>query len=794
MFKNFITSSLRSIKRQKLFSAINLLGLSVGISISLMLFLFINYELGYDNFHENGNRIHKVISKMTTNEGNDWITGITFGSVVPEAKKDIPEIESAARIFNAGRYDVFEAKTSFQNQRLYYADYDFFDVFSFPSIYGSTFDKPAFENKGVIISQKLAKLVFGEESPLGNTLEFNDDKFIVLDVVQVPERSHLQFDMIISLETLNDIQAWSYNGGLEFHSYILYQENTDQAVVNEKISDLYNVQMNERFQDFAASSDNYMMPFRDIYLKSEGISNNLATGSIKTIYTLGIINALILFIAIVNYINLTTAQYEKRIKEIGIRKVIGANRRALIFQFLGESVILTLIAFVISLLITQSLFKPFGELMQINASVTFWNQTGQLGIMFSSVVLLGILSGIYPALFISRFNPIKILKRDFLGFKKGIKGSKILVMLQFVIAIVLVTNLIFLNKQIDFVKNKELGFSKDQILVVNNLNDKHTKAYQSLKAEIASQTNVIEVTGAQSALGLGSSGQTVYLEGESANTAQSINEIRTMHNFINTHDIQLIKGRDFNPELVTDKDAFILNKSGESMMFPNGDDPIGKVIYIAGRKGSIVGVVDDFHYNNLKRKISPLVISLDDPYRITLSVKLNTLNIQESLNNIEKSLQNVDPQYRLGYYFLDDYFNDMFKAEERNATLISYSSTVAALISLIGLVALISHSLAKRIKEVAIRKVLGAHFMELLWVLAREFYLIILLANVIAIPLAIFTMGKWLDSFAYRISPVDSWGIFLIIGVFSFLIALGLILSQVIKRTRANPVEVLGNE
>lgn len=794
MIKSFLTSAFRAIKRQKVFSLINILGLSIGISVSLMLFLFIQHELSFDKFHAKGDRIFRVVSKYTTNSGRTSNSGITFGSVVPEMRKDIPEVETATRIYNAGGTDIVAYETTYQNHSLYYADHAFFDVFSFSSLYGGGISKSSFDNQGVVISKQLANTMFGDKVPLGQTIKIDGNEFTILDVVSVPKKSHIQFDLVVSLEGIPQLYDWAYKSGLDFHSYGVYSENSDPEHVNQKICKLYNDQMNQRFDDFISGSDNYVQPLSEIYLKSENIQSNLGAGSINTIYILAGIDLLILLIAIINYINLTTAQYEKRIKEIGVRKVIGADRKHLVVQFLGESLVLTLLSFVTALGIAQLLFKPFGWLMQIDAEITYWQQPFVLLVLLGVVVLLGLASGLYPALFISSFSPSKILKRNFPGMKKGTRGSKVLVTLQFIIAIVLVTNLAFLNAQINYVKNKELGFNKDQVLIINNVSERQKVAYETIAAELANSPNILEVTASQSALGTGTSGQTVHLKSADAKTAQPIGELRTQHNFINTYDIPLIKGRDFSKELITDKKAFIINESGEKMIFPDGTDPIGQVIVMAGRVGPIIGVVEDFHYTNLKNQIAPLILSQSDPYQLNLSIKLNTTNLQSSLDHIESVLQNTDPAYQLGYYFLDDYFNNMFEAEERNASLVSYSSLIAVLISLVGLVALISHSLAKRMKEVAIRKVLGAKFKQLLWVLTREFYWVILIANLLAIPIAIIVVNQWLPAFAYRLEVGSQWPIFLIVGVLSFGVALLMILNQVIRRTRANPAAVLANE
>nr|WP_255552023.1 ABC transporter permease [Roseivirga sp. E12] len=794
MFKNFIISALRSIKRQKAFSFINIIGLAVGISVSLMLFLFIQNEIQYDKFHENREDIFRVVSRYTTTKGNTNSSAITFGSVVPEMVKAIPEIQYATRIYNFGNVEISLNQTKFKDQTMYFSDHDFFEIFSFKPLYSQQISETAFGNNGVVVSAILAKTLFGDSSPIGEVIKILEQDYTIVSVVDVPKKSHLKFDLIVSLNGFPDLHDWAYKSGLDFHSYGMYADGVDHSTVDTKICELYNDQMDQRFADFTSASDNYVQPFNDIYLNSQGIANNIKVGSRQTMYVLTGINILILLIAIINYVNLTTAQYEKRIKEIGVRKVIGANRNSLIVQFLGESTVITLLAFAIALGITQFLIEPFGKIMQIEAEVTYWSQPLVILGMVCAVILIGIISGIYPALFISKFKPSKILKKDFSSLKRGTIGSKVLVTLQFVIAIVLVINFTFIHKQISYIKNIDLGFSKDQILVVNNLSTKIRSSYETVEAEILNSPNVLELTSSQSALGRGSSGQTAHLASESPNTAQPIGELRTGHNFIKTYGLEITEGRDFSKNLLTDKDAFLINESGKKLLFAGEESPVGKSIVVAGRKGQVIGVVKDFNYTNLKRQISPVVISLGSPYRLELSLKINTSNIQETIAHVESSLKKVDPDYEIGYYFLDDYFNNMFEADERNASLISYASILTILISLVGLVALIGHGLTKRMKEVAIRKVLGAKIKQILWGLIKEYYWIIIISNILAIPLALVAMNKWLPTFAYRIDPADYWMLFVKISCLSLLLALVIILIQVYKRSRMNPVEILGNE
>ena len=438
MIKNFFISTIRAFRRQKIYTSINISGLSVGIAVSLMLFLFIRHELSYDQFHEKGDRIFRVISRYTGSNGNTNQNAITFGSVAPEINKQIPEVEHATRIYNGRSRDIVYNQTTYQRHKFYYADHEFFSIFSFNSLYGNHPNKPDFDNGGVVISETLANTIFGNKVPLGQLLNIDGKDYSIVDVVNVPVKSHLQFDVLLSIENIEDLYDWSYHSGLDFHSYGLYRENTNHEAVNEKISELYNTQMNDRFANFITDSDNFVQPMSDIYLRSEGINSNLGEGSLKTIYILGGINLLILLIAVINYVNLTTAQYEKRIREIGVRKVIGANRKQLVFQFLGESVLLTLISFAGALGLTQLVFDAFGNLMQITAKIDYWSDPAILMTLLASALVLGIISGLYPALYISSFSSTKILKRDFPGMRKGTKGGKILVAIQFLIAIVLV--------------------------------------------------------------------------------------------------------------------------------------------------------------------------------------------------------------------------------------------------------------------------------------------------------------------------------------------------------------------
>ena len=794
MLKNYFISALRALKRQPYFSIVNILGLSTGISISLLLFIFIRHELSYDQFHTKKDRIYRLVSEYTTNDGRVGKTAISFGTLAPKAKENVAGVEGTVRILRGGNVDVLKNENSYLGKTLLLSDYSFFDVFSFKSLLAGNFSANAFNSGGLVMSEETALEIFGEIPTSQKEVTINGRTYPLLDIVEIPKTSHLQFDLLLSGETDSDWDLLANESGLEFWTYLLYAEGTDPELVTEKVLEIYDTDMTQRFESFISGVNNSLQPLTDIHLYSEDISTSPLAGSIKTIKILVVIDLLILLIAIFNFINLSTVSYEKRIKEIGVRKVLGAFRGNLITQYLTESILVTLMSFALALVIVQLLIQPLGEVLRINAEAAYWSSPATILIFVAAAVILGLISGLYPALLISSFSPNKILRKQVFQSKGKNRITTIMVGFQFVIAIVLLINLGYFKSQIEFMKSTNPGFNQDHIIVVDNLNDQLRSRIETIETELRQIPQIKTLSIAQSIPSGGTSGQIAYLEGQDPNSAMAISEIRTQTGFLETFEIPLVQGRDFDPQLTTDKAAFIVNESAVKKLFPEGGDPINRNLVVGDRKGPIIGVIKDFHNESLKYEIEPLMISMDTPYGVLLSVKTKGTNIPETLESIEKTLTDIDPNYSMSHFFMDQRLENQYRAEKRSIQLISWSSIIASVLSLVGLLALTNFSIAKRTKEVAVRKVLGAKLGNLNWVLSKGFLTTILIANLIAVPLGSWLSSQWLSEYAYRISVAQSWFILPAAIVISVLIPALLISFETIRKARENPASVLRAE
>lgn len=794
MVKNYLRSSFRALKRQSVYAFVNLFGLTAGLAVSILLFVFIKHELSFDEFHAQSDRIHRVVSHYTTNKGGVGQTAISFGTLAPAINSEIPEIEETVRVLRGGNVDVRYNNNNFLGKRLLFTEYSFFQIFSFKSLLASGFSKTSFESGGLVMSHQTALELFGKVPQEPVELTINGKQYPLLDIVEVPKTSHLQFDILLAGKTDPDWDDLVQYSGLEFWTYILYHEGANVENANRKVKQVYDKQMSDRFNDFVAEVDNWVQPLAEVHLYSEDITTSPQRGSIQTLKTLIVIDILILLIVVFNFINLSTATYEKRIKEIGIRKVLGAFRGNLIAQFLTESVMLTVLGFTLAIFAAELLVRPFGNMLNISADIPYWSDPLLLVFMLSAAILLGVLAGLYPALFISSFSPNRILKRQVFSARGKNIATSITVGLQFVIAIVLLTNLGYFKAQIGFMKDKNPGFNQEHVVVINNVNDKLKGQLKTIETELSQIPNLKQLSAAQSVPGAGTSGQTIYLDGQNANTAIPISEIRTQFGFLKTFEIPLVAGRDFDINLESDKKGFILNEAAINSLFPEGGDPISKIVKVGNRKGPILGVMKDYHNRSLKYKISPLMITLDPPYRLMLALKINPEGMDKTLSQVEEVLTAIDPSYSMSYSFLDEDLANQYRSEERSTAIISWSSLLAAILSLIGLLALTSFSIAKRTKEVAIRKVLGARILSLNWTLIKGLGLILVVSNLIANPIAWWTSQQWLTGYAYQIGNGQSWFIVPLVVLTSLTIPLILISIEVIKKAKQSPVDVLRSE
>ncbi|WP_420386682.1 FtsX-like permease family protein [Roseivirga sp.] len=793
MFRNFIISAWRSLKRQPYFSAINILGLSTGIAISILLLVFINHELRYDQFHTKKDNIYRVVSGYTTNDGYVAKTAISFGNLAPSLSSQVPGIANAVRILRGGQKDIIWNDNSYLSNTLLYTDDSFFDLFSYQSLTGPV-SQESFNAGGLVMSKELAVSLFGQVPSDMKELVIDGKTYPLLAVIDVPKTSHLQFDILLSGQMEPDWDLLANESGLEFWTYLLYEKGADASAVTEQVEQIYDEAMAKRFASFVSDVHNTVQPLSDIHLYSSDISTSPERGNIETIRILAVIDVLILLIAIFNFINLSTVSFEKRIKEIGIRKVLGAYRQSLMKQYLIESVLLSLLSLVVSLLMVSLLIDPVGRALSIEASLSSLNLFYFAGILIAAAIVLGLLAGIYPALLVSSFNPNKILKGQAIHVKGKNMTTQIMVGLQFVIAIVLLINLGFFKLQMNYMISSNPGFNQEHVVVVDNMNEMLKENIDVIQSRLEQLPEIEQFAITQAVPGSGTSGQVAYLEGHDPNSAMGIAEIRTIKGFAETFEIPLVMGRDFDPSLKTDENAFMINEAAVKQLFSEGGNPINAQMVVGNRKGPIIGVMKDYHYQSLKYKIQPLMISLDHPYRMQLAVRANGSQMSQALNSLEDILVEVDPSYSMSYFFLDDSLEQLYSNEKRNTKLVSWSSLIASVLSLVGLVALTSFSISRKRREIAVRKVLGAEILNLNWILTRGFLTIILIANLIALPLGVWLSNSWLNDYAYRISGASSWYILPVAVALSLLIPLFLISFEVLKRSGENPAEVLRAE
>lgn len=790
MLKNYFLTAIRHLLRQRVFSLITILGLSIAITISILLYLFVQHELSYDKFNANYDSIYRVVSRFTDNKGQPHQYAISLGMLAPELQEQFPEIQNTVRLYYSRHREVEHDKQRFGDLQMYYADSAFFQMFTYETVAG-TLQNSLQQKAQAVISHELAQKLYGTENPVGQTFWLEDQLFTVAGVVEVPANTHLPFDAVFSIESFQHLETFVKDGGLEFITYYQLKSGVDKTEVTTKIKAFYDEMLNKRFARMDVKADNYMQPLSRVHLYSGGISSTAISGDIQTVYIVIFLSFFILLIAIINFVNLITARSESRSKEIGLRKVVGAHRSDLITQFIGEAILVVFIAFVLALFFVELLLGQFGQLLNRELTSVYWNEWLMLAGFVVFIVFIGSVAGFYPALYLSRFRAVRILKGGTSTGKRLNPMTKILVVLQFSIAILLITNLLFLNQQISYMKNKSLGFDKEQIVVVPNISAKLSESGEAIGNELRKLPAVIDVSATQGVPGGGFSGQNIHIEGEAPESGIMINENRTFYGFVSTFGLELLHGRDFSPDRLSDQQAFILNETAVKQLFPENPNPVGQRLVLSNRQGELIGVVKDFHYSSLRTKIEPFVISLDPPFRLVLAVKIKTGNTSQTLDDIENVLKKFDSAYRFDYYFLDEAFDKMYRNEERNTRLITYSALLAIVLSMVGLLALSLLVVVRRTKEIAVRKVLGASMSNIISILTRDVVKWVAVANVIALPLSYWLITKWLQNFAYTISIAAHWWIFVVSAVLSVAVALLTILYQVIKAASANPVDAL---
>jgi len=793
MIKNYLKIAFRNLWRHRVFSFINIMGLAVGMTACFLIFLYVRFELSYDSFHSKADRIYRVVSDIKTPTEVINASGPSW-AVPPNAKEEFPEVESFVRLYN-DQVLVRKGDIKFQEENSLWADSAFFKVFDFKLLKGdpTTALKDQFS---VVFSETAAKKYFGKQDPMGQTLLLTGDAFpakVTGIMKDIPENSQIKADMVLSMTTITQKFAPAIDsqwGNYGAYAYLLLKPNTDSKKLTAKFPAFLEKRNGTEMKKSQMYPTLFLEPLRDVYLRST--RDGQKTGNITNVYIFSIVAIFILLIACINFINLTTARSAERAKEVGIRKVVGALKTQLSKQFIGESIILCLIAFILTIFFSWLLLPVFNQLAGKTISHSIFENSRYIGFLLLAAMGIGLLAGIYPALVLSSFKPVTVLKGKFATGTRGILLRKTLVVSQFTISIGLIIATIIVYNQMNFMRNQDLGFSKDQMIVMDTYGD---AAKDAFKQSLAGLPNVKSVATSSSVPGGGNPGAYSEIENKKGDLQIANLDLYFVDfDYINQFKIKMVAGRGFSRDFATDTtQAMVLNEAAVKMFgYTSPQQAIGKRFKQWGREGKIIGVAKDFHFRSLQQPIKPLSMRIEPGGCNLVSANVSATHLPATLATIEKKWKTLIPNRPFSYFFLDEFFDKQYRNEVRFGKLFLNFAILAIFISCLGLLGLASYSTIQRTKEIGIRKVLGASVSNIVNLLSKDFLRLVAISALIAFPVAWFSMHKWLQDFAYRVGV--SWWVFVAATILATLIAILTISFQAIRAAVANPVKSLRTE
>lgn len=792
MLKNYFKIAFRNLLKYKGYSFINIIGLAIGLTCALFIYIWVQDELSYDTYNENAENIYRVEEDQYYS-GEIFHVTVTPYPVAPAFKEKIPEVENAARIRWKSVLLSYGDKTFYETD-VVGLDSTYLEMFTFDFVRGdkySALDKP----NSIIMCEESAEKYFGKDDPIGKTIRLNNKyDFNVTGVFKkLPHNVSYSFEIGFPFEFLKELGGWSESWtSNSITTFLQLVPGADEKAVNKKMTDLLRENAPESTTDFMVA------PLLKIHLYSYwGFGHS--PGKIQNVYIFSVIGIFIMLIACINFMNLTTARSANRAKEIGMRKVTGAQRRSLITQFYGESVLLAFIGLVIAAAVVLLLLKEFNDFTDKEILLNHLLNWDIILGAFAITIITGILAGSYPALYLSAFKPVSVLKGEMTKGKQSSLFRKILVVIQFSLSVFLIIGTIAVYNQMVYMKDKDLGFDKEHV-VYFTLRGNLTENYQSLKREFQKTAGALNITGSNHRPNLiGSNSGGADWDGKDPEQRVLIGQAVVDYHYVKTMGIEMLEGRDFLPEfpadIITETDTlggFLVNEEVVKIMNTDYKSAIGARFDFMGAKGQIVGVMKNFHYGSVKNKIEPLAFALAPDYIDFLVVRLSPGNVSEKLSSLEDAWGNVVSNYPFEYKFLDEDFDKMYRSEERMVALLKIFALVAIAIACLGLFGLASFTAEQKTKEVGIRKVLGASEINLVYLLCREFVILVFVSNIIAWPAAFYLVDRWLSDFAYRVD----FGVkfFILAGVASLIIAVMTVGYQAIKSAISNPVDALKYE
>jgi putative ABC transport system permease protein len=800
MFKNYLKTALRNIRKQKGYSFLNISGLALGMACCILIIFYIHHELSYDRFHQNADRIYRVSMQGLLN-GEPMNIAVTPNPLAPALRIKFPEVLGAARIRKRGTMPVTFADKEYIESGIIYADPALFEVFSFPLIQGDP--KTALERPfSVVLTERTARKYFGTVDPIGKSLKFdNQSDYTITGVLKdIPENFHLKFEMVTSLETffINSPRLREdWYSDISGYTYIRLSQPEDLAPLAAKLPAFLAEKMGLMAKMMKAKVEFRLQPLTAIHLRSKLQWEFGGNGDILYVYIFAAIALIILAIACVNFMNLATARSARRAREVGMRKVVGAGRGDIFWQFLGESISASLLALVVALVSVRLALPLFKSISGIALTIGIGQLAWLIPVFFGLVLVIGFVAGSYPAVYLSAFQPVKALKGGKGGSNAGTGSARfrrILVVGQFVLSIAMIIGTQIIGDQIRYMKTKDLGFQKDQVLGIRTSDPKIIPSLDQVKSRLKEIPGVLEVSAASRVPGQGESTNGIIPEGST-----SISIYRTISadaDYLRTMGMTIVRGRDFSKEQPSDvQNSVLLNETAVQKI--GWDDPIGKTVKLATGVNSfalktVVGIVKDFHSVSLRERIEPLLIANEMTNLGTLVVKIKTEEISRLVGELKTAWKTISPGKLFDYFFVDDLFDAKFRSEERLNTIFSSFSFLAIAIACLGLFGLASFMAEQKKKEIGIRKVLGASIVEIVGLLSSQFLKLVGLAALIAWPIAYFAMNAWLREFAYRTS-LSPWT-FLGSGLAAVMIAFLTVSYQAVRAASADPVDSLKYE
>ena len=788
MLKNYLKIALRNLRKHPGYTFINVAGLAVGIACCLLILLYVQNEFSYDRFHESADRIVRIAVDNVDANGNVSQFARAGAPWGPALAQDFPEVAASVRfrfvgnvLFRRGGEQRYEAAGL-------YADPSVFEVFTLPFLSGNP--ETALATPGdLVLTETMAARYFGDDDPLGQTLNIEGTDVTVTGVIEdMPANSHFSFEYlrpfaVHAAQRPDWMERW---GMYNYHTYLLLRDEAAVAGLQEKLPAFLDRHLDE------AGPVAVVQPLTSIHLHSHRSREFQANGSTSTVYILSAIALFILLIACINFMNLATARSASRAKEVGLRKVVGAYRRQLIGQFLSEAMLVSFLALLAALALVELCLPGFNALTGKTLTTNYADASGYLLMLALLGVVVGGLAGGYPAFFLSAFRPASVLKGDLPRGTRAARLRKSLVVIQFTISIVLLIGVGVVYEQLTFIQNKPLGFDKEQVVMIPMRDRQVTQNYAVMKEAFLQDPNVLNVAASSGALGGGDWGISVRPEGTGDDAELSTRMLNIDYDFLATMDMELTAGRAFSEAFPSDADdAFLINETLARQL--GWDDPVGRRLEIPDwRSGTIVGVVKDFNFRSLHETIDPMLMFIVEGNFQLFSARIRPDNVGPTLAHLRETWSRFAPERPFVYSFLDESFARQYEADAQFGKVFGYFALLAVVIACLGLFGLASFTAERRTKEIGVRKVLGASIASIVLLLSKDFTRLVLIALVLAAPLAYLAMTRWLEAFAYRVEI--SWPIFLMAGLIALLIALLTVSYQAARAALADPVKALRYE